>query len=149
MEFFVYSRPAVEMILPFDAPHVFISITTPNDPDPAKLPENEHTRGVLRLSFSDIDQEFRSPLGEDPDDTRVLFSSEHGRQVIDFIEERWEHIQVVIVHCDAGMSRSPAVAAALEKLFNQDDALYFKRYHPNMRVYRGILSAFYAKHPNV
>jgi predicted protein tyrosine phosphatase len=148
VEFFVYSRRAVELIAPFTVPHIFVSITTPGDSEgPAKLPENEHTRGVLRLAFSDIDViREGSAFGEDPDDTRVLFAPEHGEQVVSFVSEHLDHIEAIIVHCDAGMSRSPGVAAALARLCNVDDSPFFKRYHPNMRVYRGILTAYYQKH---
>jgi predicted protein tyrosine phosphatase len=48
-----------------------------------------------------------------------------------------------IVHCDAGHSRSPAVAAAISKAFGEDDSMYFKRYRPNMRVYRNLLDVIY------
>ncbi len=44
--------------------------------------------------------------------------------------------------CDAGMSRSPAVAAALGRVLNGDDSSFFAgRYRPNMRVYRMMLDA--------
>ena len=45
-----------------------------------------------------------------------------------------------IVHCDAGKSRSPGVAAALARVLDGDDASYFGgRYTPNARVYRTLL----------
>jgi predicted protein tyrosine phosphatase len=51
------------------------------------------------------------------------------------------------VHCDAGVSRSPAVAAALARVLKGDDAEYFAgRYRPNTRVYRMLLE--HAPHPD-
>jgi predicted protein tyrosine phosphatase len=51
-------------------------------------------------------------------------------------------IERIVVHCDAGASRSPAVGAALARVLNGDDAEFFAgRYRPNMRVYRMMLNA--------
>lgn len=46
--------------------------------------------------------------------------------------------------CDAGYSRSPAVAAAIAKAFGVDDEEYFSggRYCPNRHVYRTTLNEF-------
>lgn len=49
----------------------------------------------------------------------------------------------MVLHCDAGMSRSPGVAAALSKVLVGDDSQFFKRYRPNMRVYRTLLERYY------
>jgi len=45
-----------------------------------------------------------------------------------------------MVHCEAGMSRSPAVGAAISKLRWDDDQVFFDKYTPNMRVYRHIMN---------
>ena len=47
----------------------------------------------------------------------------------------------VIVHCDAGISRSSGVAAAILKAKTGDDSQIFNspKYRPNMRCYRIIL----------
>lgn len=49
----------------------------------------------------------------------------------------------VIVHCDAGLSRSAGVAAAVLKHFSGDDSAVFDsgRYYPNMWCYRLTLDA--------
>jgi protein-tyrosine phosphatase len=55
------------------------------------------------------------------------------------LEHRAE-IERIIVHCDAGVSRSAAVGAALARAFSGDDAEFFAgRYRPNVRVYRTLL----------
>lgn len=53
-----------------------------------------------------------------------------------------------IVQCDAGVSRSAGVAAALMKYFNGDDAPIFNnpQYCPNMRCYRMVLEALMEGH---
>src|SRR5262249_4949755 len=67
----------------------------------------------------------------------------HARAVWGFIEDHLPRIERFIVHCDAGMCRSPAVAAAVAKVLLGDDAAYFRRYRPNMRGYRIMLETYY------
>ena len=133
MVIFVYSRSALDAVRPHEVPHVIISITSSPD-DVARLRLNKMYRGVLRLSFPDA---------EVPSDLYVeatLFSPEHARKVWTFVQEHLPEIQRIIVHCDAGVSRSPVVAAALARVLNDDDTEFFGgRYRPNMRVYRTLL----------
>jgi predicted protein tyrosine phosphatase len=54
-------------------------------------------------------------------------------------------VDVVIVHCGAGVSRSAGLAAALAKWYNGSDLEFFKPpYAPNMLVYRTMLEALHA-----
>lgn len=133
MEIFVYSRQALEAARPHEVPHVIISITSSVD-DVAHLRANETRRGVLRLSFPDAEASSdRFPEGE-------LFSRAHAAQIWNFVDQHRSQIERVLVHCDAGVSRSAAVGAALARVLNGDDAEFFGgRYSPNMRVYRTLL----------
>lgn len=134
MQFFVYSRAHIERTSPHDdAPHVIISITT-TPQDAAKLPVCATTAGVLRLSFYDLDQ-LLPGVTEDE-----LFSAEHAKQIWDFVAQHRAAIERVIVHCDAGYSRSPAVAAALSRVIEGTDDEFFRRYQPNRRVYRALIN---------
>ena len=49
--------------------------------------------------------------------------------------------EAVIVHCEAGISRSAATAAALAKHYNGDDRVFWMmpQYNPNKLVYRVLL----------
>ena len=51
----------------------------------------------------------------------------------------------LIVHCDAGKSRSAGVAGAIMKYLFYDDTLIFgdKQYYPNMTCYMRVLNAFF------
>lgn len=132
MDLFVYSRRALEAVQPHEVPHVVVSITSAPD-DVARIRQNEHCRGVLRLAFVDADAPSEQFSAAD------LFSADHARQIWDFVV-RHRDVARIVVHCDAGMSRSPAVAAALARVLTGDDREYFAgRYKPNMRVYRLLL----------
>ncbi len=138
MEMFVYSRAAIERVPPHDVPHVIISITSSRS-DRARLPPSEHCRGVLRLTFLDADQAVDGHAEED------LFSAEQADQIWDFVLGQRGAIARVVVHCDAGVSRSPAVAAALAKTLTGSDAQFFARYRPNMRVYRTLMNRYHER----
>jgi predicted protein tyrosine phosphatase len=130
IDFFVYSRYMVESIEPHhNVPHIIISITSAPD-DRAKLPICTYTIGVLRLSFADSDK------GEN------AMTDAHATELKAFIGGLTEKFERIIVHCDAGYSRSPAIAAALSKHYNGTDKEFFERYKPNMLVYRKVLNAF-------
>jgi predicted protein tyrosine phosphatase len=135
MQIFVYSRSALDAVRPHEVPHVIISITSHPD-DVARLRVNEMCRGVLRLSFPDAE------LPSDLHTEANLFSPEQAMEIWTFTQQHVAEIERLIVHCDAGVSRSPAVAAALARALNGDDTEFFGgRYRPNMRVYRLLLEA--------
>jgi predicted protein tyrosine phosphatase len=136
MEIFVYSRSGIEAVKPHEVPHVIISITS-GPGDMARLRTTEACRGILRLSFLDADAPSDQQAEAD------LFSEEQAARVWSFVLQHRPDIERIIVHCDAGMSRSPAVAAAISKALTGDDADFFGgRYRPNMRVYRTLLEAY-------
>jgi|694.fasta_scaffold08002_4 predicted protein tyrosine phosphatase len=92
----------------------------------------DHRVDVLRLCF--LDRNF-----EDPNN----FTDLQANQIIDFTYEVLPKIECLLVHCEFGASRSPAVAAALAvSLWGPNtDRVYFKKYTPNTYVYNKILEA--------
>jgi predicted protein tyrosine phosphatase len=138
MQFLVYSRGSMESLVAPDVAHVIISITTTAD-EKARLPASPRCLGVLRLAFPDADR----PGPGAP--AKRLFSAEHARQVWSFVLAYRTRVERVLLHCDAGQCRSPAVAAALAKVFHGDDTDYFRRYRPNARVYRTLLETYVAE----
>lgn len=58
-----------------------------------------------------------------------------------------DRVEQIIVHCDAGYSRSPAVAAALAKALGMSDEVYFSsgQYCPNRHVYRMMMNELAAR----
>jgi predicted protein tyrosine phosphatase len=135
VELFVYSRSAIASVRPHDAPHVIISITSHPD-DLARLRTNAACLGILRLSFVDAD----APSPQHAED--ALFSMSHATSIWDFVYRHRPRIERILAHCDAGVSRSAAVAAAIARVWNGDDAEFAGgRYRPNPRVYRMLLDA--------
>ena len=99
-EFVVLSREDAERYAPRER-EICISIADP-DADAARL--SSDFAAVLRLNFTDIIEQ------QDPSD--VLFSEDHARAIREFIDS-WPDATRIVVHCHAGMSRSPGVALGL------------------------------------
>jgi predicted protein tyrosine phosphatase len=100
MDLRVLSREAVERYRP-ERVEICVSISDPLA-SPATL--SPGFAAVLRLAFSDI---VAAEFAED-----VLFSPEHASAIVDFVQ-RWRHADRLVVHCHAGVSRSPGVALGL------------------------------------
>jgi protein-tyrosine phosphatase len=63
---------------------------------------------------------------------------------VDFVEGMKDRIKGILVHCEAGQSRSAAVAAVIELVLNGSDERIFqdRRYSPNQYVYSKLLFAW-------
>jgi len=137
MEFIVTDREGIEEGVVVRSAYIVISIHDSYEP-PAKVVRQSGLRAVLELGFDDIEP-------DPPDDDGVttclaLMTREHARQIWDFVEKHRDHVGTIVVHCEAGFCRSPAVAAALCKGMGGDDARFFRDYDPNMHVYRLMLA---------
>ena len=67
--------------------------------------------GLLRLVFDDITQP----------GTPRSFTPALATEILDFVARVWDKVEVLLIHCDVGLSRSPAVAAALSRIYYGDD----------------------------
>ena len=70
-----------------------------------------------------------------------LFSTSQANQILDFVIEVWDKIETLMIHCHAGASRSPAVAAIISKIYYHTDKEYFDKYDPNKLVYNRLYEA--------
>ena len=133
MELFVLNRDQAPNFV-FNDPYIVISIVT-DEGDWPKLAKHENLKGVLRLWFHDLDDGVIDAI----DNARV-FNLQMANRVLDFVCRHEKDIKAVMVHCEAGISRSAGTMAALTKVFGWgDDQVWFDRKRPNMKVYRKIL----------
>lgn len=91
---------------------------------------------VLRLAFDDIDT-LSANL--------VMFDDDMAGMVWDFVEEVWDKVEILIVHCNMGQCRSPAVAAAVARVREGDDKVWFRTKTPNRSVYRRLLQTAHSR----
>jgi predicted protein tyrosine phosphatase len=109
--------------------------------DPSVLDIFRRLASGSPLSFADA-RALMPGTASDRYAERDLFSREHAMKIWSFVLQHRLDLERIVVHCDAGVSRSPAVGAALARVFNGSDAeLFGGRYRPNMRVYRMLLEA--------
>ncbi len=136
MHVIVTDRDSIERGILVRSSYVVISIRDP-DKKKARIPKQAGLRDVLYLAFHDAEPSRDMKL---PDDI-VVMTPKQAEQVVQFAHKHDAKVGAVVVHCEQGMSRSPAVAAALCKLYGGDEKCFFRDYQPNAYVYRLVLSA--------
>ncbi len=127
-ELVVLSREEAERYEPRGR-EICISISDP-DATPARV--SSRFAAVLRLNFNDVTER-----GEPSD---ILFAEDHAREIREFVDS-WPNAERVMVHCNAGVSRSPGVALGLCELRGWATAA-LERLHPGWnRLVRTVLAA--------
>jgi len=136
MKFIVRDRESVEQGILVRSSYILISI---RDPDKRKVRVRKQSglRGVLHLAFHDAEPAGNMAVPENI----TLMTEKHARRVWSFVKKWEKQVGTVVVQCEQGMSRSPAVAAALCKRLGGDESRFFKRYQPNHHVYRLMVEA--------
>jgi predicted protein tyrosine phosphatase len=134
MDFVIRSRGSIERDTPEQSSYIIISIRDPEKQEVTIRPE-AGLRGVLYLAFHDADPASDMALPND----KSLMTIEHANQIWQFVQKWLGKIDAVVVHCEQGISRSPAVAAALCKHYGGDETYFFRQYRPNRFVYELML----------
>ena len=130
-KFIVLARKHVSRVAP-DEQYVVVSITDPNTPD-ANVAESPNRVGLLRLKFNDTG-DYGQPLRD-----TVVMTADHARQILSFIAEHKDDVSTIICQCEAGMSRSAGVAAAMSHILQGQNKYFYANFEPNKWVYRTIL----------
>lgn len=110
-----------------DKNYIIISTTTDDTPAVVNVPEDK----VIRFTFEDIGK----------DDKGRVFSKEDALAIKNFISSRLDNLEQIVCSCDAGISRSPAMAAAISYWLNGSDKSIWDnhKYTPNSFVYTTLL----------
>ena len=132
----VSSRAAVEAGIVVRPAYVLISIRDPGL-RPPRIPRQSGLRGLLSLAFHDAE-----PGGMDLPTGVVLMREGQAEQVCQFVRQWETEAGAVVVHCEQGASRSPAVAAALAKCLGLDEGPFRRFCQPNPYVYRLVTDAW-------
>lgn len=168
MKIQVFSKIAIEDFKT-NKKHIVISVRSPKSKI-ANLPNQKSRLNALFLAFHDVDErclqisatvdcdvcggsgyieEYRHiengrcfKCNRDGLDIK-LFSKKNARDILNFIKEYKNDIDLIAINCEAGISRSAGIAGALSKIYNNDDSYFFKKYLPNSLVYRLILNEYY------
>lgn len=144
MRLFISDFKAAQHFKP-SRPWAIISISTrPRDFVPL---EEENRIGVLQLAFADIDHDDidiheTSEEREAKKEFMLPFTEEHADLILRFMSAMQKQgAEMLLVHCEAGVSRSPGVGAALCELSECSRSLtaLHTLYHPNVSVKSRIL----------
>jgi predicted protein tyrosine phosphatase len=109
----VFNRGEAERLTKEDVPlnTIMISISSP-DIENASLNEEAFV-DVLYVSFHDSEDDFGGRF--------LPIQKYHARKILDFVNKHKAQAENIFVHCQAGQSRSPATAFAIQKIFNGED----------------------------
>lgn len=130
MNILIYSRSQIEIGL-CPRKSILISITDINSEHPR---HSKYFIDVLKLKFDDVDS----------DKNGISMNNNHASSILSFIENYNNTINSIVVNCDAGLSRSAGVGAALSKILTGDDShiFHFKPFL-NKHCYRTLLEEYY------
>jgi len=131
MRFDIFSRKCVENYCT-DEKHINISISDSKAPR-AKLSKLDSRIDTLFVSFADSDR-----IGFDLSEGN-LFNKRLAQAIWKFVDKYKDEVDLIVVNCEAGISRSSAVGAAISKILNGDDMDFFKHFLPNRLVYRKMM----------
>ena len=123
----------------FSSDKVIISIKTPEDEQAVFNAENDSIKDILYLSFYDVSTETQDIFKGYP-----AMTDEDALKIKEFVLKWKDKVDTIIVHCDAGVSRSAGVAAGILDGLDIDSSQIFdnNRYLPNSLCYRKTLNAF-------
>lgn len=74
----------------------------------------------------------------------VVISEKDAKDIASFVKKWYDKADTIIVHCNAGISRSSGICAAIMKAMTGDDSQIFEnpRYLPNTTCYKAVLEEF-------
>ena len=132
---------------PHKTDSAIISISTPNVdytgyPVEAEADDENRVVAILSIEFMDADNPGDYDVYGSITTIDDLMTDEDAKKIVAFVEKYKD--KRILVHCDAGISRSSAVTAAILKHYTGDDSMIFdsRWYNPNRWVYRKVLEAF-------
>lgn len=124
----------IEMVDYLDTPTLIISISSFNNHIPLCLAE-PHLNLVHTEFFNFNDEILELPQFH-------AITNEDANRIARTVKKYQHRVNQIYVHCDAGISRSAGVAAAISKYLNNDDFKWFvSPYCPNMTCYTKVLFA--------
>lgn len=136
MRILVRCREEVEEGFKMKEPYVLVSIRDPDKPN-VKVKKSALCKAILSLAFHDAEPSESLRL---PPEIRLM-TDEDANAIWQFVRQPREGVGAIVVHCEQGMSRSPAVAAAIAVGLGQDNSKFLKQYQPNGFVFATVCRA--------
>ncbi len=137
MEVHVFGRAEIEEGIRIRCAYAVISIHDPTRPR-AKIKKPAGRRDQLVLTFHDTEP----TIGFDLPAEIKLITPAQADEICEFVHRHKATVGAIVVHCEQGMSRSPAVAAAISDALGLDPRRFWQLYTPNQHVYHMVSDAF-------
>ncbi|MDR2870829.1 MAG: hypothetical protein LBV04_10295 [Deferribacteraceae bacterium] len=117
-----------------DRPYAYLSISDyPHTKVDSPLIYNKNCKGYLHMAFIDSEEENYIYKG-----ARSI-RDEQAAQIAEFVLSVWPEIELFIAQCEAGISRSAAVAKAVDEVLNGGQLdIGLPDYEPNILVYKKV-----------
>lgn len=133
MDFMVLSREkAKRLSFKYNIPDCAIISITDVGKRENLFQKNPHIKGVCKLQFDDVEK------GE-----LCAITENDAKSIVNFVNGMKAHVTLFVVHCEAGVSRSAGVCAAIMCMLGKNDMEIFEnpKFAPNMTCYRAVLDA--------
>jgi predicted protein tyrosine phosphatase len=130
VELIVTDRESIEAGIAVRTRYVVISIHNSRSKKP-KVRRQAGLKDVLFVKFDDAES---STLMELPPRIKLMTAA-HAKAIWSFMSLHQNGIGTIVVHCEQGMSRSPAVAAAIARRLGMDETRFWNEHQPNQFVY--------------
>jgi predicted protein tyrosine phosphatase len=132
----VHDRETVERGFVMREPYILISIRDP-DKKPVRYRRTPLCQAVLELAFHDAEP----TAGFTPSRPLIYMTEADAEAVWRFVRQHEGAYGAIAVHCEQGMSRSPAVAAGIAEGMGLDSETFWSNYQPNQFVYGRVQDA--------
>ena len=63
-----------------------------------------------------------------------------AKEVWAIVDKYKKDVDLIVINCEAGVSRSAGVGAAISKVLNGDDKDFFRYFCPNIFIYRKVIN---------
>ena len=137
MKIHVFGREEIETGIRIKPAYVVISIRNSGEPL-AKVKKQTGLRDVLYLAFSGIEPMEGVRLPRE----MKIFTPAHANKICAFVHRHKADVGAIVVHCEKGKSRSPAVAAAISDALGLNAKRFWQLHTPSKYIYKTVLDAF-------
>lgn len=134
MKITILNRTSANKYIPKGSPAIWISAT---DPDKEPMNPRSEYLASLHLYFHDVMNDDARKIGLKP------ITYDQARDIVKFLLRYENEAREIVLNCEAGMSRSAGIAAAICQMYElPDDICYNGGRFPNRLVKSKILEVY-------
>lgn len=137
MKIRIASRSEIQSGIRMSRPYLLISIYD-SKKELVYLPPTTMRLHWMGMSFDDAE-----PIsGFMPTNPPKYMNQYHANEVWAFLRKHWGKCDQLVIQCEQGVSRSPAIGAAIARCLNLPAERFWQEFQPNKYVYDLVMEAF-------